>query len=51
MYPLPIAETKIAAMVFNDDRLFPKFQGQDLHSREIARLDHRIRDSDKLKKA
>jgi hypothetical protein len=25
------------AVVHNDDRLFPEFQGQDLHSRGIAR--------------
>jgi lysophospholipase L1-like esterase len=31
-------------LVQNDDRLFPEFQGQDLQSRGIARLDHRARD-------
>ncbi len=31
-------------LVHNDDRLFPEFQGQDLHSRGIASLDHRLRD-------
>ncbi len=28
-------------LVHNDDHLFPEFQGQDLHSRGIVRLDHR----------
>ncbi len=31
-------------LVQNDDRLFPEFQGQDLQSRGIARLEHRARD-------
>ncbi len=31
-------------LVQNDDRLFPEFQGQDLHSRGPARLVHRARD-------
>ncbi len=31
-------------LVQNDDRLFPEFQGQDLHSRGPARLLHRARD-------
>jgi len=31
-------------LVQNDDRLFPEFQGQDLQSREQARLSHRARD-------
>ena len=31
-------------LVQNDDRLFPEFQGQDLHSRGQARLVHRARD-------
>ncbi|MCC5660136.1 SGNH/GDSL hydrolase family protein [Nostoc sp. XA010] len=31
-------------LVQNDDRLFPEFQGQDLKSRQPARLEHRARD-------
>lgn len=31
-------------LVKNDDRLFPEFQGQDLASRESARLEHRAQD-------
>jgi len=31
-------------LVQNDDRLFPEFQGQDLASRGLARLEHRARD-------
>ncbi|HEY9657006.1 MAG TPA: SGNH/GDSL hydrolase family protein [Allocoleopsis sp.] len=31
-------------LVQNDDRLFPEFQGQDLISRRLARLEHRARD-------
>jgi len=31
-------------LVQNDDRLFPEFQGQDLHTRGPSRLVHRARD-------
>jgi lysophospholipase L1-like esterase len=31
-------------LVQNDDRLFPEFRGQDLHSRGSAQLAHRARD-------
>jgi lysophospholipase L1-like esterase len=31
-------------LVHNDQRLFPKFQGQDLQSRGAARIEHRARD-------
>lgn len=31
-------------LVQNDDRLFPEFKGQDLASRQSARLEHRARD-------
>jgi lysophospholipase L1-like esterase len=31
-------------LVDNDDRLFPEFKGQDLHSRGPARLEHRAQD-------